>query len=73
MKMTLNIVPDINQIFGSMRDARRVYGISKSSLYRLAATHPELLRKMGRSTIVDLKLLREVIALMPQAEIRGQH
>jgi len=71
--MTLHLVRDIEQIFGSMRDARRLCGISKSSLYRLAALHPELLRKMGRSTIVDLKLLREVIDHMPQAEIRGQH
>lgn len=58
-------------LFGSVRDARRVCGVSRSGLYRLAAIHPSLLRKLGRTTLVDIALLRSILADLPEAKIQG--
>jgi hypothetical protein len=57
--------------FGTIADARRICGVSRSGIYRLAAVHPDLLRKLGRSTVVDLVLLRSILASLPQAAIQG--
>ncbi len=57
--------------FAKIRVASQVFGVSRSSLYRLAATHPGLLLKLGGSTIVDIARLRGIIAGLPAADIRG--
>ena len=58
---------------GRFPDAKRRYGVSRSWLYRQALEHPELLRKIGRSTLVDFRVLRALIAKLPTADIRGSH
>jgi hypothetical protein len=58
---------------GRLPDARHRYGVSRSWLYRQALKHPGLLRKIGRSTLVDFCVLRAIIANLPMADIRGRH
>ena len=56
--------------WGKIPDAIRESGRSRSRLYVLAAEHPGLFRKDGRSVIVDLTLLDEINAALPPAEIK---
>lgn len=58
---------------GRLSDAKDILGVSRSWIYRMAQRHPGLLKKAGRSTLVDLVLLRQIIASLPSAEIRGRH
>lgn len=60
-------------LFASVRDARHICGVSRTGLYRLASLHPDLLRKLGRTTLVDIALLRSILADLPQAKILGSH
>lgn len=46
-------------------------GISRSGLYRAAACRKLLMRKCGRTTIVDGPSLAALVASLPQAEIRA--
>jgi hypothetical protein len=57
---------------GRIKTARDFYGVSRSWLYREAAKHPGLMRKCGRSTLVDFTVLREIIAGLPVARIAQQ-
>src|SRR4051794_33321105 len=43
---------------------------SHTGIYRLAGEHDGLLRKMGRSTLVDLVMLDEIEAALPPADIK---
>jgi hypothetical protein len=43
---------------------------SRTGLYRLAAAHPGLFRKLGRNIIVDTELLGEIEAALPTAAIK---
>jgi hypothetical protein len=54
--------------FGRIREAIEHSGLSRSSLYKLAATHPGLFRKHGSATIVDFQMLNEILAAAPAAE-----
>jgi hypothetical protein len=47
---------------GKIRDAVRESKRSRSRLYKLSGTHPGLFWKEGRSTLVDLDRLQEVLA-----------
>jgi hypothetical protein len=60
----------IGSQFGRIPDARRRSGLSKGSLYELAALNPGLFRKFGAATIVDLQKLDAVLANLPAAEIK---
>ncbi len=59
--------------FGTIADARRAFGVSRTWVYRTARERPDLLRKVGRSTLVDFSILSAIIANLPQADIRGRH
>ena len=45
-------------------------GVSRASLYLWAQKHPGLFRKNGRSTLVDLEMLDELVAALPVAKLR---
>jgi hypothetical protein len=55
--------------FGRIPEAIARSGLSKGSLYNLAAKHPGLFRKMGSATIVDFRILNEVLDALPAAEL----
>jgi hypothetical protein len=55
--------------WGRLPDAQEESGLSRSSIYKLAAKHRGLFRKHGRSTIVDLTMLHAIIENAPVAEI----
>ena len=59
-------------VMGRIKTARDLYGVSRSWLYREAAKHPSLMRKCGRSTLVDFTVLREILAGLPVARIAQQ-
>jgi hypothetical protein len=44
-------------------------GIGKGKLYQLATVHKGLFRKVGGLTLVDLRMLDEIIAEAPVADI----
>jgi hypothetical protein len=52
-------------------DAVRYSGISRSGIYRMAGEGRISLLKAGRSTLVDARSLREVVASLPRASIRS--
>jgi hypothetical protein len=54
--------------FGRIREATVHSGLSRSSLYKLAAAYPGLFRKHGSATIVDFQMLNEILAATPVAE-----
>lgn len=57
---------------GRIKTARDIYGVSRSWLYREAAKYPGLMRKCGRSTLVDFTVLRGILAELPVARITQQ-
>jgi hypothetical protein len=44
-------------------------GLSRTSLYKLAADNPGLFRKHGAATIVDFQVLDKILEATPPAEI----
>ena len=52
--------------------APEVYGISRSSLYRLAAAGRIRLLKVGSTTLVDGLSMHELLASLPEAQIRNE-
>jgi hypothetical protein len=52
-----------------MRDAERLSSLSRAYLYIVAAKHPGLFKKCGNATIVDLRMLDEILAALPPAKI----
>jgi hypothetical protein len=55
--------------FGRIPVATAESGLSRSALYVLATKHEGLFKKAGSATIVDLNLLAEIIAELPNAKI----
>ena len=55
--------------FGRIADGIRRSGLSRASIYNLAAEHPGLFKKYGAATIIDLGMLDEIMAALPAAEI----
>ena len=55
--------------FGRVPDAVRRCGLSRSSLYNLASQHPGLFKKAGSATVVDLPMLDEIMADLPDADL----
>jgi hypothetical protein len=47
----------------------KVSGLSRGSIYNLAAKNPGLLKKAGSASILDLNKLDRVIAELPDAQI----
>jgi hypothetical protein len=56
--------------WGSLKDATEEFPIGKVEIYETAKEHPELLRKWGAKTIVDLDLLHKLIESKPPAKLR---
>lgn len=57
--------------FGKIDLATRVYGPSRASWYRLAAKHPGLMVKFGRSTLIDFDVADAIMRNLPPAILRG--
>lgn len=57
--------------WGRVADAVREGPFKRSRLYKLAAQHPGLFRKDGKSTIVDLTLKDRIASELPAATIAG--
>jgi hypothetical protein len=55
--------------WGRISDAVNYSGLSRTSLYNLAATHRGLFKKHGSATIVDFQILNEILEAAPAAEI----
>ena len=47
----------------------KVSGLSRGAIYNLAAKNPGLLKKAGSASILDLHMLGQVIAELPDAQI----
>jgi hypothetical protein len=54
---------------GRIPEAVSYSGFSRWRLYKEATRHPELFKKIGRSTIVDFRVLDRLIAEAPLAKI----
>ncbi|MDO9502153.1 helix-turn-helix domain-containing protein [Falsiroseomonas sp.] len=50
--------------------AHAIFGLSRSTLYRLAAAEKIRLFKVGRATLVDAASVRAFLAAAPAAEVR---
>jgi hypothetical protein len=61
--------PTAYRRFGRIPAATAESGLSRSALYVLAAKHRGLFKKAGSATIVDLTLLADIIAELPDADI----
>ena len=59
----------IDPAFARILDTVDAFGLSRSTLYRLANEHRGLFRKAGRRTLVDLACLRDIMAALPHARI----
>jgi hypothetical protein len=57
--------------FGRIPVATAESGLSRSALYGLAARYKGLFKKCGSATIVDLDMLADIIAELPDAEINA--
>jgi hypothetical protein len=55
--------------FGRIPDAMAKCGLSRSALYGLATKHKGLFKKAGSATIVDLNMLDDIMAELPDADI----
>jgi hypothetical protein len=54
---------------GRIPEAVAYSGISRWALYKLAMQHPQLFRKIGRSTLVDFEILDGIIDGLEAARI----
>lgn len=48
-----------------------VSGLSRSTIYREALKEPRLLRKAGRRTLVDYRILTALLGSLPIANLRS--
>jgi hypothetical protein len=55
--------------FGRIAAAEQRSGLKRGKLYQLAAANPGLFKKAGTATIVDLMLLDEILAGLPDADL----
>jgi hypothetical protein len=44
-------------------------GLGRGSIYKLAKTHRGLLKKFGAASLLDLDLLAEIVAGLPDADL----
>ncbi|MGI4944412.1 MAG: hypothetical protein ACRYHQ_28285 [Janthinobacterium lividum] len=54
-----------------MRHAPDTTGLSRSAIYRAAGAGQITLKKLGRTTLVDLASVRAFLASLPDAKIRS--
>lgn len=55
----------------SIQNAIHLFGLSRSSLYRLLGTQQIRAKKFGRTTLLCSDSLREFIARLPDAQFRN--
>ena len=67
--MSLEHSPTRAHRFGRIPVATAESGLSRSALYGLATQHKGLFKKAGSATIVDLNMLVDIIAELPDADI----
>lgn len=63
-------VPAVDPVTGTVPDAVRISGLSRSAIYRLAAAGELVLVKAGARTLVRLDSLRGYLAGLPAAKLR---
>jgi excisionase family DNA binding protein len=56
---------------GTIADTRARFGISRSTIYRLAAVGDIRMVKVGRTTLVDFTSVRAFLAQAPAAVLRS--
>jgi hypothetical protein len=59
----------VSRRWGRISTAIEYSGLSRTSLYKLAAIHPGLFKKHGAATIVDFEILDRILEASPAAEI----
>ena len=57
--------------FGRIPAAKRRSGLSRSTLYKIAAEYKGVFLKAGAATIVDFERLDEVLAELPAADLKA--
>jgi hypothetical protein len=57
--------------FGPIPSALRYCGVSRSRLYQWARKNPQLIRKNGRASLVDLDILDRVLDELPLANLKA--
>jgi hypothetical protein len=62
-------IDDSNKRWGRIPDATARSGMGRGYLYKLAAEHPGLFRKLGTSTIVDFQMLDAILEAAPNAKL----
>lgn len=65
-------VPDVSPEAVPLPRATAVFGLSRSTLYRLAGEGRIRFLKVGRSTLVDAASVRQFLATLPAATIRPE-
>ncbi len=55
--------------FATIPDACELSGLSRSAIYRAAGAGQIVMRKLGRSVLVDMASLREFLGSLPPARI----
>ena len=66
----MSLVVETRNRFGKIPTAVGYSGISRPKLYELAAAHPGHFRKNGKATLVDFRLLDEILDGLPVAKIK---
>ena len=61
--------PSSRPRFGRIPDGKARSGLSRASLYKIAAKHKGLFKKHGAATIVDLDMLDDIMADLPAADV----
>jgi hypothetical protein len=57
--------------FGRIPEALAYAAISRSRLYEWARAQPNLIRKNGSASLVDFKILDEILDALPAAELKA--
>jgi excisionase family DNA binding protein len=65
-------VADVSPEAVPLPRATAVFGLSRSTLYRLAGEGRIRFLKVGRSTLVDAASVRQFLATLPAATIRAE-
>jgi hypothetical protein len=69
--MSINQKQELRPRFARMREAAQYAAVSRSRLYVWASKRPDLLRKNGTSTVIDLRVLDELLDSLPVAKLKA--
>jgi hypothetical protein len=62
--------PTAHPRFGKLPEASAYCGLSRATLYQMAAKFPGLFRKHGAATLVDMSVLDTILDGLPAAKIK---